>query len=274
MRASESTPKHGMCKKMAVLFLPKTLAARLTVLGFIFGGLTEAGPTAFGLRPANIPLILFVWAFVVVIRNCLKQKGHRVARLFQKLAVVVSVIIAYLLVVELGRFLAFMAAGGSSRLSFVSSGTSPGPLGIVETYLLLVTVVLLVWIPEVLFRIQLDMSGAEDAQRVLLGLITAASCAMTGVCFLLAHFGGGPLRNVNIGTLVVGTIATVLLVAQPYRSLARVCWQRGIADVFSLRARKQHWANMVTELGKALDRTDERDVTPSSAASPAVEKTA
>jgi hypothetical protein len=195
----------------------------------------------------------------------LRERGRRTLRLLRTLAVVVGIIAGYLAVRDLFRFLAFMVAGGSGPLTFTPSSTVPGNLGVVELCLAVASVVLLVWIPNVFFNIQLDISGTGDAQRVLLGLITATACTMTGTAFLLLHFGDGPLHNIRVGTLVIGIIGTVLLVANPYRSLARACWRRGIAGVFHPRTLKQHWENMATELGKALDNAAERDSIPSSA---------
>jgi hypothetical protein len=167
-----------------------------------------------------------------------------------------------------------MAAGGGGTINFGLASSSSSLLGAVAACLGLASAVLLVWIPQVFFTIQLDISGKGDAQRVLLGLITTTSSVMTGTIFLLAHFDGGPLRNVHMGTLVVGAIGTVVLIAHPYRALARACWQRGVADVFHPAGLKQHFGNMVTELGKALASIAEHDVTPSSASAPAAEKTA
>jgi hypothetical protein len=246
---------------------------RLTLLGFILLLVSISTSSAITNSLASIYLGLFGLAFVVTIWNSLKRKGHRTARLFRELAKVagltIAVIATYVGLVTFSRFLAFMAAGGNAGFSSVlNSSSSQGALGNVEGYLLIATIVLLVWIPQVFFGIQLDINGTGDAQRVLLGLITVASCATTGAVFLLFHFAHGPLRNVNVGTLVIGIIGTVLLVAHPYRSLAKVCWQRGIAGIFSPRTLKQSWGNVVTELGKALDRTAGHDVAPFSAASP------
>ncbi len=288
MSTSESTPKRGMWKEIIVLFLPKTSAARLTLLGFILlnvsillyptaGIAGPASPNAIDLSLTSIYIVLFVWAFIMAAWDSLKQKGHKAESLSRKLAIAVGALIAYSIVYEaltaLARVVASMVAGGNIRfIVLINSGPTDNTIGYAESYLLIVTIVLLIWIPQVFFGIQLDISGTGDAQRVLLRLITGASCAMTGVVFILFHFGGGPLRNLNFGTLIIGIVGTVLLLAHPYRSLARVCWQRGIAGAFSLPALRQRWGNMVTELGKAIDRTTEHDGTPPSAAIPAVKK--
>jgi hypothetical protein len=278
MVISENTPKRGMWKKMVVLFLPKSLTVRLTVSGLILTMVGIIVPTTVGTVIAYVYSVLFIWAFIVAIQNSMKRKGHRAVRLFGKMTALAGGVIAcfmvYFVFLMLANFLAFMSAGGNAGFSFVLNPSFQGTLGDVELYLLIVTVVLLVWIPQAFFSIKLDVSGTGDAQRVVLALITAVSCAMTGISFLLFHFDGGPLSNVNVGALVVGIIGTVLLVAHPYRSLARACWQHGIVGVFSLRILKQRWDNMVTELEEALEHTAEQDVTPSSAASPAAEKKA
>lgn len=269
MVVSENEPESNTPKTIVFLFLPRTLVVRLTVLGFAFGAISAMVPYGIEVPFGLTTLVLFVWAFTVAVRNSLKDKGRKRTSLFRTLAVTAGIAVAYLAIRYLGRLLAYMASDGSGRISFGLGTISPGSLGGVETFLILVTVVVLVWIPQVFFMIQLDVNGTGDAQHVLLGLITAASCAMTGICFFLGHFDDGPLHTVSMGALIVGIIGVMLLVAPPYRSLAKTCWQRGFAGVFSVRVLKQRWSNMAKELRKALDYAGDRDMTHSSASDPA-----
>ena len=100
------------------------------------------------------------------------------------LAVTAFVIVAFFAIREGEELLAFMAASGSGRITFGLLAPTQGPLNGIETFLVLASIILLIWIPQVFFSIQLDMAGTGDAQRVLLGLITTISCAMTGACFV------------------------------------------------------------------------------------------
>jgi hypothetical protein len=278
MIPSESSPKRIARKTAVALFLPKTWPVRLTVLGGIFfmiGSITVNIP---GSSEPSVLIALALWlsAFFIAIKKS-QVPRYSAGRLFRVLVVTAGIIVTYEALHEVLRWLTFMAAGGNGTVNYSLYSSSPSPLEGVEASLVYTVIVLLVWIPQVFFRIQLDTSGTGDAQRVLLGVITTVSCVMTGISILLGHFDGGPFRNVNIGTLVVGGIGIIFLVAHPYRSLARACWQRGIADVFYPRAFKQHWVNMAAELEKAIDSATnnsaaERDMTPSSASGPAVGK--
>ncbi len=264
MISSEDTPKRSVRRKVTV-FAPKKLSARLVFVGAVFVGIVILVPQRFDVGPVLILLAVFISAFAAAILSSLREKGHRIARVFWTLAVTVTTGIAIFTLAQFGRALDFMSVGGNNNgaSSVSSTPSSWDVITAVDFWLLLVLVVLLLWIPEAFFRIQLDMSGTGNAQRVLLGLITVLSCAVTGIFILLDHFGNGALRNVNMGPLVVGIIGTVLLVAHPYRSLVRACWQRGVAGVFSFHAHKQQWDGMVAELRKAIGRATERDMTPS-----------
>jgi hypothetical protein len=190
--ASENTSKRRTLETMAILILPKTLVGRLTVLGFIFGVISGNTPYEISWIPGFMAFLVWVWAFAVAVRNSLREKGRRAVCLLRTLAATVGVIVGFFALGELVTALAFMAAGGSGTLTFnLLNSSSSGSFGGIEVCLALATVVLLFWIPHVFFRIQLDMTGAGDSQRVLLGLITMISCIVTGVCFLLLHFGGG-----------------------------------------------------------------------------------
>lgn len=258
MVSSEDAPKLSVYRKVSIV-LPKTFSARLVALGVVLFDIAGIVPTRFDVVPVLILLAAFISAFSVTILSSLREKGHRVARVFRTLLVTAAIALALLALLLFSRFLAFISVGGGI-LFFASSSpeVSAAAYG-----LLLVLAVLLLWIPDVFFRIQLDMAGTGNAQRVLLGLITAASCTATGICILLDHFGNGVLRNVNLGPLIVGIFGTVLLVAHPYRSLARACWQRGVVGILSFSAHKQQWDGMLTQLQKAIDRAAALDMTPS-----------
>jgi hypothetical protein len=260
MTTSEGIAKLSILKTVVVLFLPETLAGRLTVLGFIFGIITAMLPSSFWLDgwTGVIAIALWVWAFVAAFKNT-SNETRMTARFIRVSAAAAVVAITYLALRELTRFLGLIAASGGGKINFsLVSSSSPGPLGVLESCLVIAVALLLVWVPQVFFRIQLDINGTKDAQHVLLLLITAASSAATGIILIMAHFGGGPLRTINTGVLVVGVIGVMFLIAPLYRSLAKVFWQRGIAGVFSLVTLKQQWRNTIKELEEAHNRTTKR----------------
>lgn len=265
---AENSPERSVARMLAVTFLPKKLVVWLTVLGFFFGVTTATVPANWDGLPGVLTVVMFGWALVASLVGSLKQKGHRRERLWRTLTVTAGIAIISIALRELSRFLAFMAAGGNEKVDYGLFTGTTGPTSGIPTGLILLSVVILIWIPDACFRIQLDMSGAGDAQRVLLGLLTTTSCILTGAAFLLLHFDGGPLRNVSIGTLVVGVIGVVLLVAPPYRSLAKACWQRGIVGFFSLSNHARHWRNMAMELEEAMGSIALSGTTPPRAPRP------
>ena len=243
MSASEVTPRGRGLLTKAALFLPKPMAGRLTVLAVIFA----VGGGGVG---ATIAFLLFVLAFIVAVAGSLRGEGRRMIRLRRTLGRIGVVIIGLAAVRETAAFLAFLTSGGNDRFAL----GPPGMIGSIETYVVLATFVLLVWVPQVFFTIQLDIKGTGDAQRVLLSLITVTACGLTATYFLLLHFSRGPLHSLPPGPLVAAVIGTVLIVAPPYRALARACWQRGLTGTFHPRTLQQHWRNAISELGKALEQ--------------------
>jgi hypothetical protein len=233
-----TTPRRRGRTGKAALFLPRSRAGRLTVLAMIF---SVAGGAA-----TSIGLLLFVLAFIIAVGSTLQQEGS-LRRTFVRVA---WVIIGLAAIRETAMFLAFLTSGGNGRLNFGRADV----FGSLETYVVLATFVLLVWVPQVFFTIQLDVKGSGDAQRVLLSVITVTACGLTATYFVLLHFSGGVLHSIPPGPLTAAIIGTVLIVAPLYRALARVCWQRGLSGVLDRRTLQQRWRNTITELGKALER--------------------
>jgi hypothetical protein len=255
MIKSRSAAKKSMLKMIAIEILPRTLAGRLTVLGFIFGIITATIPAKLDGISGSITLILFVWAFIAAVRNTPRKLGIR-ARLVRVSKIAVGIAVAYFGVRELAEALALMAISGGRKVSFaLYSSTRSSLLSEIDLCLALVVALILVWVPQAFYRIQLDIDGTKDAQRVLLHLITSTSTIMTGIILLLFHFGDGAFRTINTSTFIVGVIGVMFLVAPPYRSLAKACWRRGIAGVFSPITWKQHWRSTRNELEEALNRT-------------------
>jgi len=233
-----TTPRGQGRIGKAALFLPKSMAGRLTVLAMIC---SAAGGVA-----ASIGLLLFVLAFITAVGSTVRR-GGRLRRTFVRIG---WVILGLAAIRETAMFLAFLTSGGSGRLNFARADV----FGSLETYVVLATFVLLVWVPQVFFTIQLDLDGAGDAQRVLLSVITAAACGLTATYFVLLHFSGGVLHSIPPGPLTAAIIGTILLVAPLYRALARVCWQRGLGGVFDRGTLHRRWRNTISELGRALER--------------------
>jgi hypothetical protein len=139
-------------------------------------------------------------------------------------------------------------------------------LGLIDLDLIVVTLGLLLWIPQLFFNIQLDMHGTGDAQRVLLALVAVAASIVTGIYVLLQHFGGGSLRQIRIGPLATGVVGLMVLITPVYRSLARACWSRGISGIVQFSKYRQDWGKTLIELRKAVDRASELSIARSSRA--------
>ena len=165
---------------------------------------------------------------------------------FAWLAAIGGGLLAYMVFISL----ALLAAGGAFDIHKSLSGHFNA-----EIILLFGILWLLLGVPHRAFRYRLDQGGTGEAQRVLLGLLTAMAAILTGVSILMLHFGGGPLHGiVDIKLFITGIIFTVFLVVPSYRSLARAVWKHGIPKVFSLKPSIKHWDEATTELRKALNQ--------------------
>jgi len=190
MNTSANAPKSRSSRAKVALFLPRSMAGRLTVLAMIF---SVAGGAA-----TSIGLLLFVLAFFIAVGSSVRR-GERVRR---TLVHVAAVIIGLAAIRETAMFLAFLTSGGSGSINFGRADV----FGSIETYVVLATFVLLLWLPQVFFTIQLDIKGTGDAQRVLLSAITVTACGLTAAYFVLLHFSGGRLRSIPPGPLVAAII--------------------------------------------------------------------
>jgi hypothetical protein len=259
MSAPRGTRKRSRSRAVAILFLP-TLPQRLTLLGvLVFVAVTILAPSYAGY--ATIPFVALpsVAGFIAV-RGSIRKMGYRMG-LLRALEATVNVVIIGFAVILATRF---VATGGT-----IGTTSRDSRLQFVELDIVIVTLVLLLWVPQLFFHIQLDRDGTGNVQRVLLGLIAVTASILTGVYILGLHFAGGPLRNISMAPLFAGVVGLVVIMTPAYRSLARACWRRGISDIFQLRKQRQDWSKALAELGTAVDRarhgwaeTDQRRVQP------------
>jgi hypothetical protein len=241
---------------------PKTLTSASTVLVILILLFAIAEPV-----PA-VSDLLALFALVLVCRVVIlaRRSRHRGKRSLRRTLAVTAVVVAVvyassfaiLLATESLAFLAASGSGSSPTSSTWSSVYSEN--GAVSTDELAITVAvlgLLLWIPHLLFRIKLDIDGKDGVQGTLLAVITAGACALTGTYIILLHFADGPLRSVHVGTLVAGTLFTLVLVAPYYRALARTCWRRGMPLALNPKAIARRMRDTVRELGKAVFQATE-----------------
>jgi hypothetical protein len=236
---------------MAILLLP-TLPLRLTFLGiFVFVAVTVIVPSYWAYAWLEI-MSAFLAAGVFAARESLRRTGSG-AGLQRGLGTGIGVIAIGVAIILMTRF---VAAGGT--IGAVSHHTLRYEYA--EFDIVVVTLGVLLWIPQVFFSIQLDMNGTGHAQRTLLGLVAVTASILTGAYILLEHFGGGALRSVSIGPLITGVVGLVVLITPIYRSLARACWNRGISGILQFGDYRQGWGKTLTELRKAIDGAAERKI--------------
>src|SRR5690348_2746032 len=143
--------------------------------------------------------------------------------------------------------LATLATSGTYGFDDVGS-----PRFYIENYLLFGIFWLLLGVPHRAFSYRLDQ---ESAQCALVGLLTTVATILTGILLLMLHFGGGPLRRVDINALIAGIIFTVFLVMPAYRSAAETCWKHGIIGMFSPKRLVKCFGEGAQELNEALDKS-------------------
>ena len=272
MKADESRARHSGRRVMAVLFLPRTLQGRLAFLGLIMFLALALAPSSVSGWVGWALFAVLIWAWVVAVRD--RRRRNKRLTVHRALAVTGVVILGYLAFIGvflIGTWaLATLATSGS--LSWSSALPASSGDYQFEAFLALVIVGTLVWVPQRLFTIKIDMDGNEGARRILLGLITAAASVLTGIYIVMLHFGGGQVSKIHLGALVAGMVFTVVLVAPFYRSWARACWQYGISGMFSLRTLRRHWGEALTEVEKSLNQAAELGRASSNDLAPEVRK--
>ena len=267
-------PGRGGFVGVAALFLPWSWPPRLTVLAVVLWSVASL-PISHVFTYILFSLgVAFVFAAGWLVTH--RVKVPRGSGLFALLDAVVEgdyddddadnilLIMSVVVVAVFGAaaFLTFLVAGGTFK------DTTRGIVWWAEQVLILVTVWLVFGVPNQAARIKLRKDGS--AQRVLVGVTTAAACAVTGSYLLLLHFSGGPLRGLKPDQLVVAIVGAVVLVAPLYKSLVRALWQRGLLG--SLKALFKAGSKTPIEVRAALDRPTRGKRTPCNEKIPEAEK--
>jgi hypothetical protein len=252
MKSSQpSRPRSGFLA-MAGLFVPRTWSPWFLFLVPILLIVATSVPHQFTWIPVVLAVILLVRVLLVAAVRC--NFGPALALIA---GMVASALLEYsLLFLAAGGQALFLAAGGQA-----TSSKAPGaPLDVARLVSVLVTMWLLLGVPNQAHKIRLNKDG--HAQRFLVGVITAAACVMTATYLVLMHFSPGSLSNVARGPLVAGIVFTTVLVAPIYSSLARATWQRGLPGIFSPTPLKESWRKTAKEVRTALDQAAKDKTTP------------
>jgi hypothetical protein len=239
---------------MAGLFFPRSWSTRFILLAGILEAVGFEVPDPFA--PILIVLVLVAFsagAYIAIAPMMDKPDDDLRAALAPAGWYLAAGAWAYAVWV-VAAFLVSLADNGQH---FATAYYDPfaGAVGWAELLLVLVTLWLLIGVPNQAYKLKLSKDGA--AQHVVVGIITAATCVLTGTYLFLQHFGGGPLSGVKRGSLAAGIVFTSVLVWPFYRSLARACWQRGVGGVLNPKALKGPWRETVTEVRSAKRRAAE-----------------
>ena len=247
------------------MYLPGTLASRLTLLALILFSLS------FFVVPYGLQEILVFSGMAAILGAGLflfkqtKASGELDTDDYSPFMVLSSLIIVvspYLVPAGLAFLVSLVGGGGGFAATYqFDTYVDAGAVGWAEMLLVLAMLWLLVGVPNQAFMARVDNDGTGDAQRVMLGVITTASCALTGIYLLLMYFGGGPLHKLSPGALTAGIVVTVVLVRPLYRSLAKLIWRRGLVNVISYEAVQQYWGTAAIEVRQAFDRSAESETT-------------
>jgi hypothetical protein len=144
-------------------------------------------------------------------------------------------------------FLALLAGNGASF--DLTSSYDSYQASLLGPLMLLGIIWLLLAVPNRAHQLGVDKDGTSGVRGLVVGLLTAGACALTGGYIWLVHYG--LLANLHTGQVVAGIIFTVALVPPYYASLARACWQRGISGVLSPKPLIKRWRHVITQVESA-----------------------
>ena len=156
-------------------------------------------------------------------------------------------------------FLMLLVGGDDGAFKAAIKGepyADTGATGWSAIVVIAVTLWVVIGVPNQAFKVGLgDKGKGEDAQRVLLRLITGTACALTVVYLFVMYLPHEPLHKLPGSTVTAGIIFTVLLAAPFYRSLATAVWRRGMGDVIGYWTLTQRSRRAGTEMRRALDQS-------------------
>jgi len=239
---------HGFA--VTALFFPRTRDGRIIfacVIVSLVLPITEPAAFAFLVLPGVI-----IWAAIKRRRRLIRLTGQAVVW-----AIVASVSALFIALVTF--LLALLASNGAARLSNPITEANSF-LSRLIGILMGATIWLLMGVPHQAYKIRLDKEGHGSAQSLLVSLLAATACVLTGIYIGLLHYT--LLREIPVAQLAVGIIFTVVLLAPYYRSLARACWRRGVPGFLMINEDEERpWRNTANELLAARRDFDQTQAT-------------
>lgn len=277
-------PGHGGFMVVAALFVPRTWPPWLIFLNFTCLTATLAVPVRQSWIPFSAAMLSWAVFFFMSLGIRIERRGGlfrsmgnilrgrgltgepNLRRLCVRLGAVLGSFIVGTVVL---RLLSFLVVSGQNVATAPHEATI-GASFVAQAALPLVLVWLLFGVPDQAHRIGLNKD--EYTQRILVGVVAAVACVLTGAFFLTLHIGGGILGGIALGPLIVGIVFTAVLVWPFYKSLTRVIWQRGLRGVFSRTALKEPWRKISKEIQVALNEHAKGEATVCSEKAPAAKR--
>lgn len=117
---------------------------------------------------------------------------------------------------------------------------------------------LLIVIPEVLRRNSEAINTSalpkgmksEDLRYMVTKGLAAVGALASGLYVLALHFYGGPLAQISVKQLVFAMLAVAIILSPLYKSVASICWARGIANSFD----PSYWLRRPWMVSKEMGR--------------------
>ena len=252
-------PGRRRLTAVMALFLPGTPPPRLVLLAVML-----LLPTAFpgpgwikdilGLLVILTLITALIFAFMRIAYWGDRDEPGRWGAFFNLLSVGIVIAAFYALPYAIEGLTVLTSAG--QDLAPTSAEGNWGLVTWTGMVLLLAIPWLLIGVPNQAFILKVDNNGKGDAQRVLVGVIRRMACILTAVYLVVLHFNGGPLSELKGGSLFVGIVATLVLVAPFYKWLATAFWRRGLSGAITYEALQQYLGNAHSEVRDAFDRSE------------------
>jgi MFS family permease len=237
LTSSQASRYRDAFAALAALLFPVTWQGRLAFVGTVI---------VLALPPLGLAIAAAVVALIALVSEAITSRTGRTLRLELPSSWLGFLTAAAPGIGLIVGFFALLASNGArSTITYSGSRLNHFFLG-----LLLVAIVwLLLGVPQRAYLMELDRDGKGGAQSLLVGLLTAAACILTGTFIWLLHYN--VLSTIQTPQLVAGLIFTVALTPPYYSSFARACWQRGLFGIVDPKPLKVGWHQLLTQVQSA-----------------------
>ena len=185
-------------------------------------------------------ILFFVWALILTVAVPIRGK-YRARRMAVRLVAWWSILyLSTQAVREVAAFFANLATNGAPSAGIQEYG---GYWGFAFAEFLISAILwLLVGVPQRAYWFGLGAERADGARSLLVGLVTAAACVLSGIFVWLL------INGLPEGQLVAGIVFTVALTPPYYSTVARACCERGFFGMLSPMPVVERWRQLVTQV--------------------------